>query len=261
MAEKSLASLRRITVNERIDSFTRWFQTEIRLISEINFGQREEVYKRLLFCCLIDTITDATDLREAPGKESDPEQVNKPKFLKAIERYGKWPSYNKVSYVFLKLLLSKTEDPKFGGVKKHMAGVPDWPDESIVSISRDLDEEWFEKNWPRDSCQKPVKIAKKTFRDLRHDMLFYHFRNKLVHEVRAVNPEYETNLDEKYPFYHRGQDCTAEPNRRFYHLVHTPQFVKTLALNILDGLATDCRRNQIDPWKHLAKEPYWSEWR
>ena len=58
MIEKSPASLRHMTVDERIDSFTGWFQTEIRLISEINYGRREEVYKRLLFCCLIDTITD-----------------------------------------------------------------------------------------------------------------------------------------------------------------------------------------------------------
>jgi len=259
MIEKSPASLRLMTVNERIDSFTGWFQTEIRLISEINYGRREEVYKRLLFCCLIDTITDATVLCEAPGKVSDPKRVNKSKFLVAIERYGKWPSCNKVSYIFLKELLSRTENPKFGGVKEHLAGEPDWPDESVVNISRDLDVEWFEKNWPRDPKGKPAVIAEKTFRDLRHHALFYHFRNKLVHEIRAVNQEYEINPDEEYPFYHRGQDCTSEPNRTFWHLVHPPQFVKTLALNILNGLAADCRQNQIDPWQHLAREPYWSE--
>lgn len=237
-------------LEQQINSFTSWFEREIQLISETNFSRREEVYKRLLFCCLIDTITRAIVFSD--GRKPGSQRGNKDKFLEAIRRYGNWPTYNKVSHPYLYARLSETKDSKFDKVKEYMAN---WPNETIVETSCDLDLQRLETIWPRESGGELLKIKKKyRLQDFTHDRLFYDFRNKLVHEIKTEILELEIEPDRQYPFYIKRIDQTIQPYKEDWILVHPPKFVENLASDILNGLSNDCRRYKINPWQQLIAE-------
>jgi len=252
------ASVDSTQVDKGIDLFFSHFKNVIETISSSSCSRNEDVYKRLLFCCLIDTISDVVEL-PAPHSNINAKQDDKAKFLYAIRRFGEWPEHDRVSRPYLDKLLSETTDPRLDPLKEWLASLETLPNTSIVKISYDLDLKLIEKLWPKDANNQPVKINKKTFSDLRHDSLFYFFRNKLVHEMRAVNPEAYVGPNHLEPFYHRGQDETEKPFRVYWLLTHPPKVVEKLALRILKGLTEDCRQRKIDPGKRLFAEPYWSE--
>jgi len=247
------------SVNESIDWFDNFFRNELEMVASTRFTRRESVHKRLLFCCLIDAMSDAVDLPCLSPKGSHTD--NKKRFLEGIRLYGKWPACSKVSRPYLESLLSKTTDSAFDKVKDYISQKPNWPNQVIVDTKHDLRFKDLDLHWPRDK-NEPKKIAETRLADLRHDHLLYYFRNKLVHETREVNQEYDTRFDDmpaSRPFYHKGLDWTQNPPSDYWALTHPPKFVEKLAFNILRGLVADCRRRQLDPVKRLSTEPYWSE--
>jgi len=194
-------------------------------------------------------------------------QPDKPKFLAALRRFGNWPDSKKISRPFLEgLLIKAKKDPDFDPVRNHVASLPPFPNDSVVSTSHDLDPKWFKANWPEDQkTQKPKtipitngkRVKQLTFRDLQHDQLFYDFRNQLVHEMRSLHREADIPPHAE-PFYHRLCDMTVRPYRESWQLKHPPKFVENLALSILQGLADDFRRRQSDPASNLWTKQHWT---
>ena len=259
-----------MTTDNRIDLFAEHFQSEMEMISSAQFRHgrtgfdRSAVYKRLLFCCLIGTVSDVIPPPSGPGAPGNRGEKNKWKFLAAIRLFGDWPDHKRISRPYLEKLLSFTSKPLFEPVKKHIKTLPPWPQNSIVTSAYDLEPNWFEANWPKKAEGQPEKIDNKkgeswSFQDLRHDHLFYGFRHKLVHELRALNPEEAISQDLGTPYYHKGRDLTEHPVRHYWQLKHPPGFVYNLAKRILRGIVADFRSRQVDPGLALWSEPYWSD--
>lgn len=255
-----------MSIDDKIRDFEDHFLNELAMVSSVDFRHnnghgRNGVFKRLLFCCLLDTMSDVIDPAECADAPSNERQQDKWKLLVAIKRYGNWPNHDKVSLPRLSRLLERTTDPNFDSLRNcanHILKTTPWPEGGLIPISNDPSLSWLEAIWPRSAEGKPLKINQCDYNDLRHDRILYSFRNKLVHETRQVIPEGPDTAPEPGPFYHRRR-TVADPVKELWILKHPSKFIEELTMNVLRGLVADHRQRQIDPGERLWTDQLWND--
>lgn len=219
----------------RLHRFCEFFSTQITAINSGDFSRSPNVYKRLLLCCVLDAL----------AKTAFPqEQKNAKRFTRLINDYAIWPDCHKVSLSHLRKLLSHPEakNPVFANVKAQVDSMPAQQDHDRVSLKGDPDFSNIDKIWPRKNG-KPVKIKRKLWAEsVRHDYLFYGFRNNLVHEFNAEEIT--------------GFEPSAEPYYMCGRLYHPTEFILLCAQNVVKNFEKYLEANKLDPYKSFVYGPY-----
>lgn len=234
-----------------IEIFVTYFKEKIDAISNAKFGNHRDEdqtvsdLKRLLFCCVIDAMSDVVDV---PAEETNKNQgnrkdlqIDKARFLKAIMDYGGWVDCSRVCRPQLEaLLLDANKESKFDGVRNFIEKLPAWPsDGTSLAVVRKYDPKCadLEKVWPEEQNGELCKINKVNCRSITHAMFLYHFRSELVHKLESCTYQSALPLGQKEPYYVRVKDESVENKHSSYWVLeHPPEFMAKLARSILSGL-------------------------
>ena len=167
---------------EKINRFCDYFVGEVGSVP----ANASNLQKKLLFCCLIDTL----------GRAAFPlESSQHTRFVNLVNTFSCWELRKHVSMqqVLLRLAERKlTNNRLCEGLRQRISG---WQTGTVMSAATDpqLDEMMS----LADSDQE-----KKVIRECLHTELLYHYRNRLVHEYRESGYGFELSDDGDEPFYH-----------------------------------------------------------
>lgn len=210
-----------------IVQFCEFFRTEITSIDTGNISGLTSLCKRLLLCCILDTWAKAAFPNERIGK----------RFSRLIREYGGWANSEKVSLTHLRKLLSLSErknDQRFADIRRFTDAQPMWANFQEITLNQDPDFSQIDSLWPRENGV-PMKIKNLWAEDIRHDYLFYKFRNNLIHEFKTSEVSGYSISDEPYylPWKHE--------------LYYPTGFLVSLARKAIDNLEPHFKVNKIKP--------------
>lgn len=238
-----------VNTYDPIEIFVTYFKEKIDVISNAKFGTHSDEHqtvrdlKRLLFCCVIDAMSDVVDV-PAAGTNKDQDnrndlQIDKARFRKAIKDYGGWPDCSRVCRPQLEALLEEDKASKnkggncnFDGVRAFIKKLPAWPSDGLTPLAAvhkyDPEYEDLEKVWP----PKDGKLC-----EITHAMFLYHFRSELVHKFESCTYQSTLHLGQKEPYYVLVEDESVNNQHSSYWVLeHPPEFMAKLARSILSGL-------------------------
>src|SRR5207253_8431796 len=122
------------------------------------------------------------------------------------------------------------KDPAFADVRRFVDSLPSEPSQNEAFLIADPDFSHIGNLWPKQNG-KPVKLRVMRrclwAKSIRHDCLFYEFRNNLIHEFNAE----ET----------RGFPTHAEPYYLRGRIYYTTEFIRTLVVNVIRNLEQHLR--------------------
>jgi hypothetical protein len=228
------------TDNEnKIDRFCQFFSGQVASIDTGDFSGSPNVYRRLLLCCVFDALAKTAFPAEPKNSE---------RFTRLIRDYGAWPDCHRVSLPHLRKLLSLPEalkDPAFADVRAFVESLPSQPSQNEAFLKADPAFSDIDNLWPKQNG-KPVKLRVKHrnlwAKSIRHDALFYEFRNNLVHEFNAEEA--------------RGLPTHAEPYYLRGRMYYTTEFIRTLVVNVIKNLEQHLRNDNINPHDSFIYGPY-----
>jgi len=253
-------------LEETVKRFVRHFSGEIQVIASAELGYYQSKYRSLLLCCLIDTMSNIIEIAADGIKTGVDQDIDKKKFLLAVERFGNWPDCTRICRPHLEELLKRATGSDFRPVRDFVATMPPWPDQSessVVSVGM-IDPHYSDlaSVWPKAANDNqamlksvPYEGRKVHLNSLQHHALLYEYRNKLVHETRATISESEDSLGHTQPYYCRVRDW----NGKFWQLYQPPGFLARMAEDVLGGLRQYCLEQRIEPFSRLFPGRYWFE--
>ncbi len=244
---------------ENVERFVRSFGEDIQVISSAKLGRNERKYRCLLLCCVVDTMSNIVDLPNSGGADDGVQEIDKRRFLFAVERFGNWPDCTRVCRPYLEQLLNAAPAPEFDDVRQFVTALPPWPDgcQSVVAVAK-VDPEFSELAaiWPKTAgTDTLLRINRTQLKSLQHHELLYACRNKLTHEMRALISESEDSCGHTRPYYHR----TTDWNGTYWQLYQPPGFLARMAEDILRGLQNYCSEKGLEPFSRLFPDRYWFE--
>jgi hypothetical protein len=208
-------------------------------------------------------VSNIVDVSEDGGQGERDRDIDKKKFLLALERYGNWPDCTRVCRPILETLIKATPDSDFDQVRRFVADLPPWPDQHqgpTIAVAK-IDPQFSDLAvvWPKEEngdC-RPVRLNEKNVRpaSLQHHCLLYDSRNKLSHELRELVSEGEASLGHIQAYYHRTEDWNGE----YWQVYQPPGFFVKMAKDILVGLRDYCLESKVEPFQRLFPGRYWYE--
>jgi hypothetical protein len=211
-------------------------------------------------------MSNVIDISNDGSKKKTVQEIDKNKFLLAVQRFGNWADCTRICRPHLEDLLKVTTDSGLDPVRKFVDGLPPWPDQyrsSTAAVEKvDPRFEDIAALWPKKTQDSGNELRSVTYHKskvhlelLQHHQLLYACRNKLVHEIRMTTPESEESSGHIQPYYHRVNDW----NGKFWQIYHPPGFLAEMAENILSGLRIYCLDHKIEPLSRLVSNRDWYE--
>lgn len=236
-----------MNTQSHIDQFFRYWTRQAKVIAETTFVENAEVYRKTLFCCIIDAIATVA----ARGAKLS----HRLKFTQAVRDYGNWPDHSKVSTPHVIALLELTDDPSFKKAREYVANLPR-DNTSVVSITKDPEFAVLEQVWPvgNRGSRQLMKIEGVQLDYLRHDNLLYSLRNTLVHEARTHGTSLPLEW-QKVPYYHKV--VNLDTGDRSWSLNYPSAFLITLTENIIVAVEQGCRADNVDPYSFFHFGDFW----
>jgi len=233
-------------VQKQIEKFIPYFQYKYQIIKETKFKANDELFKKILYIGIIDTLS----------KTIFPRKGNRERFVSFIEKFSDWKYSNRISLPHLLRLLEFSPEPEYSEIREFaFSAYGQWPPGEIINLEKDPEFEEIIKYWPRgqvnDELIKGVKLE-----SLKHVHLFYTYRNSLIHELRNLGYGLEEYSLEKEPSYH---SMTMEDSKDTWQLVYPLGFFENICETCLKNLEKYLTSNNINPYNSFKFGSYWKE--
>jgi hypothetical protein len=259
-----------------IDRFYEHFERQTTSISLLGETQKWDLFARILFTCMLDTLSKVS--------ANDPEDrlPSGKRFVTFLKRHSGWEAANRVSLFHLDRALEKQDEPAFsefrswvmdaisGAVNlvnpeyivQHPAVV-----EPPITVDPKLEE--AEKHWPKKNGT-PMKLKIGSIggrRELQishftHAQLLWRYRCHLIHEFRIPGAGWDVKRHGEPYYQNMAEGDISEESgwtvtARRWELVYTLGFLKELCGNSLLGLRQQLRSEGRDPYQAFKFGSYW----
>lgn len=233
-------------IQKQIEKFILYFQYKYQIIKETKFKVNDELFKKILYIGIIDTLS----------KTIFPRKGNRERFVSFLKKFSEWEHSNRISLPHLVRLLEFTPEPEYSRLREFaFSAYGQWPPGEIINLEKDPEFEEVEKNWPKGKENiEPIKGVK--LESLKHVHLFYTYRNSLIHELRNLGYGLEEYSLEKEPSYH---SMTMEDGKDTWQLVYPLGFFEIICETCLKSLKKYLIINNIDPYNSFNFGSYWKE--
>jgi hypothetical protein len=233
-----------------IKRFCDYLSSQVSEIEELR-SSREELYRKLLFVGLLDTLAGTLM----------PHRQNKDRFIRFIQQFCKWPDGERVSLPHLVQLLRKNPDPAFGHLRKWaLDKYNQLPVHSgaLMLISEDPTTDEVRREWPT-SAEHKMPIQGIDLPALTHVNLLYTYRNALVHELRMLGYGMDFSDTGEVPYYHGSSkiDENAELILKTVELVYSWRFLRNLCTTGITETRRYLTENGLNPYDSFAFGTYW----
>lgn len=238
------------TLKDEIDLFISFFHEQFNSIRSVQFKKYGKLYKKILYLAMIDTLS----------KTIYPRKQNRDRFASFIRNFSTWKFCEKISLPHLVKLLEIVPDPEFSNLRQFaFSRLDQWEEGNVIELDREPDYTEVQKLWPRDKEQaKPIENVRLDF--LRHDHLFYAYRNSLIHELREPGYGIEfSSMDANQPFYHHMTHLGKDKEIISWELVYPLGFFESICETVLKKLKTYYVNERINPYSFFTFGTYWKE--
>ena len=216
-------------LESQINPFISFFYEQFSSIRSAQFEKYDKLYKKILYVATIDTLS----------KTVYPKKRNRDRFISFIRNFSTWEFCEKISLPHLAKLLEIVPDPEFSNLRKFaFSHFDQWEEGFVIRLDKDPNYAEVQNLWPRDKEQvKPIENVQLDF--LRHDHLFYTYRNSLVHELREPGYGIEfSSMDANQPFYHHMAHLDKDKETISWELVYPLGFFESICETALKKLKT-----------------------
>ena len=241
--------------SENIEAFKELRLQKLNSINLIN-GEDSILFKKILYLTFLDSIS----------KIVYPNEANKVRFVKLINRFSMWEYRDCVSLPHLGKMLSLSPDPSLNKLRKFVTeNLKEWqaPDDTSIFSSKDLlvstEPMWEEIK--KHVKGKDIKVLNTQLSEFKHSNLLYQLRNSLVHQFQSRGDEIGKNHP-KEPYYEvLGQatltdaSLTSKPIR--FILVYPICFLNNLTHTTFENVMKYLKENNINPFPHFYAGDYW----
>jgi len=200
------------------------------------------LYHKTLCVCMLDTL----------AKAAYRTNQNRVRYTRLLREDTGWPHLERVSLPYLEALLQKYPDVPCDGLRALVADKMSRWRGGCYKLHCDLEYSSVSSLCPQ--TDKP--FGKIRLQYLRHDSLFYQYRNGLVHEARSPGFAFEDDEDEE-PYYHSASRV-GEPGQ-WWELVYPTRFFLSIVDQTLDRLEERFTAENYDPIGPFDFGNYWIE--
>ena len=237
-------------VELRIDHFFKVLRNRIQELRQLNLGMNGGIYHKTLCVCMLDVL----------AKAAYRSNENRKRYTKLLRDFSGWPHVERVSLPYLDALLRKYPEVPCDELRDLVRERFTWRTGFCPTLDHDPDFGEVSEGWPK--LKKPFGSIRAE--DLRHDALFYRYRNSLVHEIRSPGFAFEEEEDRE-PYYHSFSPLCIDHAGKSYlgkekwQLVYPTQFFLALVDRTMDRFERYCREKGWDPVVPFDFGDYWIE--
>lgn len=239
-------------LEKKVERFISLFSERLNNIRSTRFVESPQdncLYKKIIYVALIDSLSGTVY----------PKRGSRARVVSFIRNFSGWKFCQKISLPHLVRLLEKVSEPKFPKLRQFaFSSFDKWKEGDVIELDKDPDYTKVQQLLLADK-QSTESIGKVKLISLRHDHLFYEYRNKLVHEL--IEPGYGMEHDEdKEPLYHIMTTMHSNKSETTsWELVYPLGFFESICKTILEKLEKYYTTNQIDPYQVTKKRfgTYW----
>jgi len=248
-------SMKKIKTSQSVKGFIDFFRGKLEIIRSGDFpgdSQEKVLFQKILYLTMIDTLSNVVY----------PQKRNRDRVVSFIQEFSDWRYRDRVSLPHLIRILEEAPGHEFSELQKFAFSCFDeWTKlkDDKIDLSRDPSYELVQKLWPKYRNKlKPIKIEGFSIKPefIRHDHLFYAYRNSLVHELRELGYGIEggpSEEDNDEPFYHYMKHDSGDS----WELVYPLGFFESMCKAVLEKLEDYCIKNRVDPYHSFTFGTYW----
>ena len=232
-------------LEEDIDRFLSFFEEKLSIVSETDFKDSNNLFRKILYVGLIDALSKTV---------SSPKKGNRERVTSFVLNFTDWEYCDRVSLPHLVRLLEKVPDPEFSAIREYAYSLQDqWCQGEVVSLEKEPTINEIKAKWPKGS---PKPLDDINLEHLQHVNLFYKHRNSIVHELREPGYGMEFKNDVA-PFYHSMSQLDSESYT--WELVYPLGFYEKICSSALPKLKEYYIKERIDPYSLYTFGTYWLE--
>ena len=219
-------------------------------LRNLNLALNGGLYHKTLCVCMLDML----------AKAAYRSNKNRERYTKLLREFSGWPHVERVSLPHLDALLRKYPAVQCGELRSLVEERFTWRVGLCAGLHLDPDYSEVLEKWPK--IEKPFSSIRAEH--LRHDSLFYVYRNSLVHEVRSRGSTFEEEDDEK-PYYHslsrlsidQVGKSSVDKGKVSWELVYPTQFFLSIVDQAMDQFEKYCRDKSWNPIAPFDFGSYW----
>lgn len=226
--------------DDRTRHFFSVFRNRMAQLRSLDLSLNGGLYHKTLSVCMLDTLAKAAFRTNR----------NKERLTRFVREFTGWPDVNRVSLPYIDAVLRKYPDVQCAKLRAFVyERFSPW---RYGCLPLRCDPEFAEVAplWPNELDP----FGRISLEHLRHDHLFYVYRNALVHEVRSPGFASEEESDAK-PYYHTAS--LLGQTGQWWELVYPTRFFLTILDESLDRLEAHCKASAIDPTEAFEFGTYW----
>ena len=187
---------------------------------------------------------------------------NRERYTKLLREFSGWQHVERVSLPHLDALLRKYPEVPCDELRSLVEEQFTWREGLCPRLHLDPNYSEVSEKWPK--LEKPFGFIRAEH--LRHDSLFYIYRNSLVHEVRSRGFAFEEE-DDTEPYYHscsplsvdQAGKLSIEQGKMKWELVYPTQFFLSIVDQTMDQFEKYCNGKNWNPIAPFDFGSYWIE--
>ncbi len=239
-------------VEHKINHFFSVLRQRMQELRQLDLALNGGLYHKTLCACMLDML----------AKAAYRSNNNRERYTKLLRKFSGWPHAERVSLPHLDALLRTYPEIPCAELRELVEERFTWKPGFCPKLHLDPDYSEVSQKWPK--IEKPFGSLRAEH--LRHDSLFYLYRNSLVHEVRSPGFAFEEE-DDKEPYYHsysplsidHAGKWSIEQGEERWELVYPTRFFLSIVDKTMDQFEKYCKTENWDPIAPFYSGNYWIE--